>query len=286
MTQGRRESGGEVGVSTGEETLRLAVCELPDGLAPQDVAWHGLLSRVDAMRPQALLLNELPFGVWPAARPCFDQRQAGRVAAVHATGVAALDHLDVPVLFGSTALSGSDRLINEWFVRAAGRYHALHHKLCLPEEPGFHEDSWFKPGSRTFGVFDHGGFRFAFAICSELMVPEVARTLARGGVDVLLVPRASSAAGLERWLTVARATALANACYVASSNRTGGGGAPEPDFGGVGFVIDPAGDILAMTEPTRPLATATLSRQVLALARKTYPMTIHAHLAFEPPRPV
>jgi N-carbamoylputrescine amidase len=60
---------------------------------------------------------------------------------------------------------------------------------------------------------------------------------------------------------------------------------PEPDFGGVGFVIDPAGDILAMTEPTRPLATATLSRQVLALARKTYPMTIHAHLAFEPPRP-
>jgi N-carbamoylputrescine amidase len=68
----------------------------------------------------------------------------------------------------------------------------------LPEEPGFHEVSWFKPGSRTFGVFDQGAFRFAFAICSELMVPEVPRTLVRKGVDVLLVPRASSAAGLKR----------------------------------------------------------------------------------------
>jgi N-carbamoylputrescine amidase len=266
--------------------LSIAVCELPDGLAPGDAGWRDLLARVAATRPQALLLNELPFGEWPAADPGFDLRRAGRVVAGHAEGVAALDGLDVPVLFGSTALPGENGLVNEGFVRAGGTYRALHHKLCLPEEPGFHENSWFRPGPRSFGLFDHGGFRFAFAICSELMVPEVGRTLVRAGADVLLVPRASTAAGLERWLTVARATALVNGCYVASSNRNGGGSPGGPAFGGVGFVVDPAGEILALTEPARPLATAVLSRAALARARDGYPMTIRAHLAFAPPRPV
>lgn len=270
------------------ETLSLAVCELPDGLSPGDAAWRDLLDGVARTRPQALLLNELPFGRWPAASPAFELGRAGRTAAAHAAGIAALDVLAsltplAPLaLFGSTALPAGSKLINEGFVRLERRYHALHHKLCLPEEPGFHEDTWFCPGSRAFGTFDHGGFRFAFAICSELMVPEVPRMLARLGADVLLVPRASTAEGFDRWLTVARATALVTGCYVASSNRAGGG---EPAFGGGGFVIDPGGELLALTDPARPLAAVTLSRATLTRARAAYPMTIRTHLVLTPPRP-
>lgn len=267
------------------ETLSLAVCELPDGLSPGDAAWQDLLDGVARDRPQALLLNELPFGRWPAASPAFELGRAGRTAAAHAAGIAALDALASLALFGSTALPAGRKLINEGFVRLERRYHALHHKLCLPEEPGFHEDTWFCPGSRAFGTFDHGGFRFAFAICSELMVPEVPRMLARLGADVLLVPRASTAEGFDRWLTVARATALVTGCYVASSNRSGGEGGGDPTFGGGGFVIDPGGELLALTDPARPLATATLSRAALTRARAAYPMTIRAHLVLTPPRP-
>ena len=269
----------------GTETLTLAVCEVADGMRPGDEDWRKLLSGVARSRPESLLVNEMPFGVWPASEPCFDAHRAGQVAAAHAMGVAALDALEVPLLFGSTALPAEHGLVNEGFALRGDRYHALHHKLCLPEEPGFHEDTWFRPGHRTFQLLDHGGFRFGFAICSELMVPEIGRTLARAGAQVLLVPRASSAEGLERWLTVARATALTNGCYVASSNRSGGTDASGPAFGGSGFIIDPFGEILAMTDARNPLRTATLSRETLARARVSYPMTIRAHLAFSPPRP-
>lgn len=267
----------------GSASIAVAVCELPDGLTPGDAAWQRFVSLVDDARPQALLLNELPFGSWPAASPEFSLQQAGHVAAGHAAGIAALDAVEVPALFGSTALPAPNGLINEGFARVGGRYHALHHKLCLPEEPGFHEDSWFRPGHQTFGLLDHGGFRFAFAICSELMVPEVGRSLVRAGADVLLVPRASTADGFERWIAVARATAIVNGCYVLSSNRSGGGNAPA--FGGCGFVVAPGGEVLALTAPDDPLVVVTLSRDRLAEARRDYPLTIKAHLDLPSPRP-
>jgi predicted amidohydrolase len=268
----------------GDASLAMAVCELPDGLTPGDAAWQRLVALVGTHRPQALLLNELPFGAWPAAAPRFSLLEAGQAAAAHAAGVAALDAVEVPALFGSTALPAPDGLINEGFARIGTRYHALHHKLCLPEEAGFHENTWFRPGHQTFGLLDHAGFRFAFAICSELMVPEVGRSLVRAGADVLLVPRASTADGLDRWIAVARATAIVNGCYVLSSNRSGGGGA-VPAFGGSGFAVAPGGEVLALTRPDDPLVVVNLSRDSLAGARAQYPLTISAHLDLPSPRP-
>nr|MBW4096154.1 amidohydrolase [Acidobacteriota bacterium] len=82
---------------------------------------------------------------------------------------------------------------------------AYYRKIHLFDAQGFGESRYIKPGPSTATVvFEHGATRFGLMTCYDLRFPELARSLADAGAQVLLVcsswvPGAHKA---EQWLAL------------------------------------------------------------------------------------
>ncbi len=102
----------------------------------------------------------------------------------------------------------------------------------LPYETGT------SPGNEfcVFDIPDVG--RFGLCICYDMWFPEVSRTLAWMGAEVIIQPTLTPTSDRELELVMARANALFNQCYFVSINGIGEWG------GGRSTIIDPDGRIL------------------------------------------
>ena len=116
----------------------------------------------------------------------------------------------------------------------------------LPYEAGI------TPGDE-FCVFDipHVG-RFGLCICYDMWFPEVARTLAWMGAEVIIQPTLTPTSDRELELVMARANALFNQCYFVSINGVGTWG------GGRSTIIDPDGRILQQAGTNQTFMTEML----------------------------
>ncbi|HKT21069.1 MAG TPA: hypothetical protein VJR06_00395, partial [Nitrososphaerales archaeon] len=66
-----------------------------------------------------------------------------------------------------------------------------------------------------------------------------------------------------------RVASVISGADCASSNRTGERG--DARFGGLGWVVDPDGKVLATTSKEKPFVTVEIDRAVAERAKKTYP---------------
>jgi len=80
----------------------------------------------------------------------------------------------------------------------------------------------------------------------DLAYPEVARSLALEGADLLCVMANWEAAHIDEWKTYVRARAYENSIYVAGSNRVGED--VTLTFGGESMVVGPRGEVFASME--------------------------------------
>jgi formamidase len=115
-----------------------------------------------------------------------------------------------------------------------GKIAAKYRKMFpwLPYEAGT------SPGEEfcVFDIPDVG--RFGLCICYDMWFPEVARTLAWMGAEVIIQPTLTPTSDRPLELVMARANALFNQCYFVSINGVGEWG------GGRSTIIDPDGRIL------------------------------------------
>lgn len=88
----------------------------------------------------------------------------------------------------------------------------------------------------VFDVPDVG--RFGISICYDLWFPETARTLAAMGAEVILHPTLTGTIDRDVELSIVRATAAQNQCFVFGINGFGDGG------NGRSIIVGPAGEIL------------------------------------------
>jgi predicted amidohydrolase len=88
----------------------------------------------------------------------------------------------------------------------------------------------------VFDIPDVG--RFGLCICYDMWFPEVVRSLAWHGAEVILQPTLTPTSDRELELVMCRANALFNQCYFISVNGVGTWG------GGRSTMIDPDGRIL------------------------------------------
>jgi len=136
---------------------------------------------------------------------------------------------------GSMYEQDGDKLYNTAIVISPrGEIIAKYRKMFpwLPYESGTAEGDQFC----VFDIPDVG--RFGLCICYDMWFPEVSRTLAWMGAEVILQPTLTPTSDRELELIMCRANALFNQCYFISVNGIGEWG------GGRSTMIDPDGRVL------------------------------------------
>jgi N-carbamoylputrescine amidase len=233
--------------------------------------WAAISREVSDRSPHLFLLNEMPFGGWISAGPRFEVMAWERSCRAHEEGMESLGDLGAAWVAGSRPFVHGDRHLNQAFIwNAAQGTSGIHTKQYFPDEEGYHEARWFQRGGTRFQVASMGPLRAGFLICTEVMFNEHARRYGRAGAHILLVPRAVGAGSLDRWLVAMRMAAIVSGCYVLSSNRGGIDSAGQA-FGGCGWIIDPAGDLVAKTTGAEPVVFHEIDLDRVRKAQREYP---------------
>lgn len=115
-------------------------------------------------------------------------------------------------------------------IESDGQVVGHYRKMHIPDDPGFHEKFYFRPGNLGFPVFDTSVGRIGVLICWDQWFPEAARALALAGAEIVCVPTAIGtnfadtcygADQRDRWLAVQRGHAIANQVFWVAANRVG-----------------------------------------------------------------
>ncbi|MCK7598159.1 carbon-nitrogen hydrolase family protein [Microbulbifer sp. CAU 1566] len=114
--------------------------------------------------------------------------------------------------------------------------------------------------------------QLGLSICFDLRFPELYRQLAAAGAEILVVPAAfTHTTGQAHWLTLLKARAIENGCYVIAANQGGQHSAKRRTWGH-SVIIDPWGDVLAEAGEGEAVITATLSAEKLEKVRRNMPL--------------
>ena len=157
--------------------------------------------------------------------------------------------------------------------RASGLYHntaaiidadgsllGIYRKMHIPDDPLYYEKFYFTPGDLGFKAWQTKYAKIGVLVCWDQWYPEAARLTAMQGAEILFYPTAigwhpgeKAKYGVKQhgaWETIQRAHAVANGCYVATTNRIGhevldrvGGDGIE--FWGQSFVAGTSGELIA-----------------------------------------
>ncbi len=161
-----------------------------------------------------------------------------------------------------------EHAVNAVVVLGPDGLHGVYRKVHLYDAFGYRESDRLEPGPAGAPpvVVDLDGHRVGVMTCYDLRFPESARRLVDAGATTLVVPAAWVAGEhkADHWLTLLRARAIENTCYVLGSAQQGRG------VTGESLVVDPSGVVLARTGGPGP-AVAELSTAVLDEVRRRNP---------------
>ncbi|MER2528812.1 MAG: carbon-nitrogen hydrolase family protein [Candidatus Competibacter denitrificans] len=136
------------------------------------------------------------------------------------------------------------------------------------------ESATIEPGER-YVVADTPLGPLGLAVCYDVRFPEQFRALAVGGVTVLALPAAFTAAtGKAHWETLLRARAIENQCYVVAAAQ-GGSHANGRETYGDSLIIDPWGDILGRLPQGPGVVLGEFDAERLKQIRRQFPVLEH-----------
>ena len=129
------------------------------------------------------------------------------------------------------------------------------------------EAQYYDSGNRI-EVFGMQGWKIATFICYDLRFPEIFQ-LASREAQAIIVAANWPESRREHWLTLLRARAIENQCYVLGVNRTGIGGGIS--YVGDSIVIDPYGKVLEIMKEKEGLIFCEMDREVVEEWREKFP---------------
>ncbi len=95
-------------------------------------------------------------------------------------------------------------------------------------------------GGGSLVIVEVGGVKVGLEICYDIRFPELTRTLALHGAELVLIPAAFPDPRAPHWDTLVMARAIENQIYVAATNRMGGAYDDKTYFGH-SQIVDPWG---------------------------------------------
>lgn len=172
-------------------------------------------------------------------------------------------------------------------IESDGRLQGVYRKMHIPEDPGFHEKYYFRPGDQGFYPIETSIGKLGILICWDQWFPEAARLMALRGAQLLIYPTAigwcavedghDNAQQLQNWITIQQSHAIANGLFVASCNRIGHEPAVAPsvsqglDFWGHSFIANPWGEILAQAKQEEAIIIQEVNFAQIERARQVWP---------------
>lgn len=171
-------------------------------------------------------------------------------------------------LVGSTADERDGRVYNSATVYAPGGTRVAEYaKAHLV--PMMDEHLYLAPGGSAV-LAEIAGVKAGLAICYDLRFPELFRTLALGGAELLIIPAEWPAQRLQHWRLLLQARAIENQCFVLACNRVGKD--LNNNFPGHSMVIDPWGAILAEGSDRDEILRAEFDPALVAEIRARIPV--------------
>lgn len=158
----------------------------------------------------------------------------------------------------------------------AATYDKIHlFDVTLANGQSYRESSQAEAGS-TPVIADAAGLTIGLSICYDLRFPNLYRSLALKGAQLLAVPSAfTRPTGQAHWHTLLRARAIENACYVLAPAQCGSHPGGRETYGH-SLIIDPWGEVLAEANADMPgVITALIDPAKLAAVRAQIPVLTH-----------
>ena len=151
----------------------------------------------------------------------------------------------------------------------------------VPQDPPlrrarpFRESDDVAPGDELV-IASLAGLRVGFMTCYDIRFPELARALAAGGADLLVLPAAWAAGPFkeEHWVTLIRARAIENTIWVAAAGQVPDPAEPPtraPTGIGRSMLVDPMGVVKLDLGPAEGLGVGDVEVEQTARVRSVLP---------------
>lgn len=135
----------------------------------------------------------------------------------------------------------------------------------------FRESSFIKPGDKV-GIAETPLGNIGILVCYDIRFPEIARTLALSGAEIIVVPAAfNSVTGPAHWDVLFRARAIENQVYVLAASQALVPLSPYSAYGH-SMVVDPWGTVLCSAGNEETIVYAEINAEKLYDTRKRMPI--------------
>ncbi len=168
---------------------------------------------------------------------------------------------------GSYIVRIKNNFFNRWVFTSPDRKNRIYDKRHLFGLAG--ENKHFTPGGKTL-TYRFNEFRISATVCYDLRFPVWCRNTNK--YDLLINSANWPEARRDVWITLLKARAIENQCYVAGANRVGTDGNGF-SYSGESVIIDPRGRIIALgSDKEECTISAVLSLPELKDFRKKFPV--------------
>jgi predicted amidohydrolase len=156
-----------------------------------------------------------------------------------------------------------------------GSLAAEYRKIHVFDALGHRESDSVTPGDEVV-IASVAGLRVGFMTCYDVRFPELARALAVGGADLIVLPSAWAAGPFkeEHWVTLVRARAIENTIWLAAAGQVPDPAEPPTKAAtGIGrsMLVDPMGVVRLDLGPAEGLGASDVDLEQTAAVRTVLP---------------
>ncbi len=188
------------------------------------------------------------------------------------------------ILIGSIAIKRDDGLINNrsYLIDDAGsivaRYDKVHlFDVDLDGGESYRESALIKAGDKAVLVDTPFG-RLGLTICYDIRFPQLYRTLAKAGAEIMFAPAAfTRKTGRDHWHTLIKARAIETGAFMVAPCQCGDVKGKLARYGH-SLIVGPWGETLADGGENPGFVAADLDLEAVAAARRKIPALSHDRL--------
>ena len=155
-----------------------------------------------------------------------------------------------------------------FIIDKSGKVISKYRKIHLYDALGFRESDKMTSGSKLTKPTKTTIGKMGMLICYDLRFPEMSRSLAIAGSEILVAPSAWVKGKMkeEHWLAINKTRAIENGCYVIAPDQVGN------IYCGRSLVVDPFGNVLLDLKHKQTIGFADIDLNKVKQTRKILPL--------------